>query len=208
MTLETLFISFVEYRSAVLLILFLAPWLALGLCVAIPGKREEPFILSFNLGMAFVSLLLSIGYLMYASSTGGWSRVIQEADILLMLAPCYYAGVSLWVTQQRLPLAQVPMFRAVQSLALIGTGYLGVAWFLSKIRFLVFSYVPFQFLVMLFLGLLGLIYFGYLRLTGKDLKHSGSSSPSDFPPRRDRSGNASDSSIEEELDRLRKNNNR
>ncbi len=198
MTLQALFTWFVNYKSVILLLLFFAPWLALGLCVAIPGRREEPFILSFNLGMAFFSLLLAIGYLMYATSSGGWVKVIQEADILLMLAPCYYVGVSLWVTKQRLPLEQVSAFRAIQSLALIGVGYLGIAWFLSKIRFLIFSYVPFQFLVILLLGLLGVMYFGYLRLTGKDTKQSDRS---DFP----RSNSArSDSAIDEELERLRR----
>lgn len=197
MTLQTLFTWFVNYKSVILLLLFFAPWLALGLCVAIPGRREEPFILSFNLGMACFSLLLAIGYLMYATSSGGWAKVIQEADILLMLAPCYYVGVSLWVTKQRLPLEQVPAFRAIQSLALIGAGYLGIAWFLGKIRFLIFSYVPFQFLVLLLLGLLGVMYLGYLRLTGKDTEQSDRS---DFPH-----GNSarSNSAIDEELERLR-----
>ncbi|ESA33952.1 hypothetical protein N836_19325 [Leptolyngbya sp. Heron Island J] len=135
---------------------------------------------------------------MYATSSGGWARVIQEADILLMLAPCYYVGVSLWVTKQRLPLEQVSTFRAIQSLALIGVGYLGIAWFLSKIRFLIFSYVPFQFLVILLLGLLGVMYFGYLRLTGKDTNQSDRP---DFP----RGDSAqSNSSIDKELERLRR----
>ena len=199
MTLQTIFAGFVEYRTVVLLLLFVAPWLALGLCVAIPGRREEPFILSFNLGMACLSLLMAIGYLAYANSTGGWTQIVQEADILLISAPCYYVGVSLWVTRQRLPLEQVPAFRAIQGLALVGVGYLGVTWFLSKIRFLVFSYIPFPLLVMLFLGLLGVAYVGYLRLTGKDTQvfrqdESGDSSP------------FSDRSIDEELERLRRGN--
>lgn len=197
MTLQTLFTWFVNHRSVILLLLFFAPWLALGLCVVIPGRREEPFILNFNLGMACLSLLFAVGYLMYATSSGGWARVIQEADILLMLAPCYYVGVSLWVTQQRLPLEQVPAFRAIQGLAFIGVGYLGIAWFLSKVHFLIFSYVPFQFLMILVLGLLGVMYFGYLRLTGKDTNQSDRS---DFPR-----GNSarSNSTIDEELERLR-----
>ncbi len=204
MTLQTIFTWFVNYRAVILLLLFLAPWLALGLCVVIPGRREEPFILSFNLGMACFSLLLAMGYLMYATSSGGWTRVVREADILLMLAPCYYVGVSLWVTKQRLPLEQVPAFRAIQSLALIGVGYLGIAWFLSKIRFLIFSYVPFQFLVLLLLGLLGVIYFGYLRLTGKDTQQSGRSG---FPRGSSARSNSTARNIDEELERLRRQNN-
>ena len=201
MTLQTLFTWFVTYRYLVLLLLFFAPWLALGLCVAIPGRREEPFILSFNLGMACLSLLMAIGYWVYATSHGGLARVIQEADILLLLAPCYYVGVSLWITKQRLPLEQVPAFRAMQGLALLGVSYLGIAWFLSKIRFLVFSYVPFSFLVLLLLGLLGVMYFGYLRLTGKDTERSSRPNASrDSSVRSQPAAN----SIDEELKRLRR----
>ncbi|NEQ52189.1 MAG: hypothetical protein F6K11_18955, partial [Leptolyngbya sp. SIO3F4] len=138
---------------------------------------------------------------MYATNAGGWTRVIQEADILLMLAPCYYVGVSLWVTKQRLPLEQVPAFRAVQGLALIGVGYLGVAWFLSKIRFMIFSYVPFHVLVALLLGLLGVMYFGYLRLTGKDTEQSNRS---DSYRGGSDQANAAAESIDEELERLRR----
>jgi hypothetical protein len=199
MTLQSLFTLFVEYRAAVLLLLFFAPWLALGLCIAIPGRREEPFILNFNLAMACLSLLMAVGYLMYATNTGGWTRVVQEADLLLMLAPCYYVGVSLWVTRQRLPLDQVPAFRAMQGLALIGAGYLGVAWFLSKVRFLIFSYLPFPVLLLLFLGLVAVIYMGYLRLTGKDAEHPPSSRESGTKAFPDVAG------IDDELERLRRN---
>ncbi len=197
MTLQALFTAFVTHKPAVLLGLFFAPWLALGLCIAIPGRREEPFILSFNLGMAALSLLMAIGYVMYATSQGGWARVVQEADVLLMLAPCYYVGVSLWVTKQRLPLEAVPAFRVIQGLAFIGMGYLGIAWFLSKIRFLVFSYVPFPFLVMLLLGLLGVMYVGYLRVTGKDTERSPRPG-TDHPT-------SPATSIDEELEQLRRN---
>ena len=198
MTLQSLFTLVVEYKPAVLLLLFFAPWVALALCMVIPGRQEEPFILSFNLGMACLSLLMAVGYLLYATNTGGWARVVQEADILLVLAPCYYVGVSLWVTRQRLPLEQVPAFRAMQGLALIGAGYLALAWFLSKIRFLIFSYVPFPVLVVLFLGLLGVVYVGYLRLTGKDTEHSATTGPS-------AGGTAAGANgIEDELERLRR----
>lgn len=200
MTLQALFTWFVAYKPAVLLLLFFAPWLALGLCAAIPGRREEPFILSFNLAMACLSLLMAIGYLAYATGSGGWTRVVEEADILLVLAPCYYVAVSLWVTKQRLPLEQVPAYRAMQGLAVVGVGYLGLAWVLGKIRFLVFSYMPFQFLLVLLLGLLGVMYFGYLRLRGKDTDRAAAH-------RQPRDGAAgappTTNSIDEELEHLR-----
>lgn len=84
--------------------LLVLPWLALGLCVAIPIKRIETLVLNFNLGMAFLSLCLALGYILYATSQGGWRKIIQEADMLLLLSPFYYAGVSLWIARQRVSL--------------------------------------------------------------------------------------------------------
>ena len=147
-----------------------APWVAWGICAAIPGKKEEPLILSCNLMMATVSLLLSVGYLWYITQTAGTGGFVQDVDILFVLAPCYYMAVSLWVTRQRLPLAQVPAARAIQGLALVGAGYLGLAWLLSKLRIVLFSFLPFPLLVLIVLGLLSVGYMGYQRVTGADLR--------------------------------------
>ena len=183
-----------------------APWVALGICIAVPGDKEEPFVLNFNLSMAIFSLMMAVGYVWYAASTAGLSRVVQEADILLILAPCYYVGVSLWITRQRLPLTQIPVVRIVQGAALIGAGYLGVTWVLGKLRILLFSFIPFELLVAFLLGLLGLAYLGYLRLTGKDLNENAGATARDrtqsktpYP-----SGMQPEQSIDEELEAIRR----
>lgn len=169
MTVHDFFTLLNDYKILILLFILAAPWIALGICIAVPGQREEPFVLSLNLGMALVSLLMATGYVLFATSNGGWARVFEEADVLLMVAPCYYVGVSLWITKQRLPLNQIPVVRMVQGLALIATGYLGIAWFLRKIRIVIFSYIPFQYVLLLILGLAAVAYLGYQRLTGADI---------------------------------------
>ena len=172
MTVQDFFTLLNDYKIFVLLFILAAPWMALGICIAVPGQREEPFVLSLNLGMALVSLLMATGYMLFATNNGGWARVFEEADVLLMFAPCYYVGVSLWITKQRLPLNQIPVVRMVQGLALIATGYLGIAWFLRKIRIVIFSYIPFQYVLLLMLGLAAVAYLGYQRLTGADISET------------------------------------
>ena len=201
MTFQDFFTFLNEYQPLILLCILAAPWVALGICIAVPGQREEPFVLSLNLGMALISLLLALGYLFFATNNGGWARVFEEADILLMMAPCYYVGVSLWVTRQRLPLNQIPVVRMVQGLALIATGYLGIAWFLRKIRIYVFSYIPFQYLLLLLLGLAAVAYLGYLRVTGEDVK--GTAKKTSPGIRGDRP-HQSYETIDEELEALRR----
>ncbi|MEO0768173.1 MAG: hypothetical protein AAFY72_01875 [Cyanobacteria bacterium J06649_4] len=148
------------------------------------------------------------------SKIAGVSRIVQEADILLMLAPCYYVGVSLWIAKQRLPLSEVPAFRAIQGLALIGAGYLGLVWLLSRIRVLIFSFLPFQFLVLLLLGLVAVAYLGYQRLIGADVNSAQGPYASSQCTRRPRGSSSNRASrreptmheptIDEELDALRK----
>ena len=209
MTLQQFYALLADYRPAILLFMLIAPWVSLGICIAIPGKKEEPFVLSFNLAMAVVSLLMVAGYVWYATYTAGISKVIQEADVLLMLAPCYYVGVSLWVARQRLPLSQIPAFRMLQGLAFIAAAYMGLAWILSKLRIILFSFLPIEVLLVIVLGLLSVGYLGYQKLIGADPTAAQSGRNSSRASRggvsgRDRPSSSQGTTIEEELDALRK----
>ncbi|MGD1865576.1 MAG: hypothetical protein ACFB0D_13565 [Phormidesmis sp.] len=201
MTFQQLYSLLYDYKPAILLLMLLAPWLSWGICVVVPGQKEEPFVLSCNLVMATVSLLLTAGYMWYTTSTGGINKVVQDVDILLVLAPCYYVGISLWITRQRLPLAQVPAARAIQGLALIGAGYLGIAWLFSKLRIVLFSFLPAQFLLLILLGLVAIGYMGYQRITGQDLTSTSNSQSAGAPPT---PFSTSEPSIDDELEALRR----
>ncbi len=95
MTLKELFLWFLQYRELIVGLMLIAPWVSWLICVAIPGNREEPLVLNFNLALALLIILGEIGYVLYATNTGRWTKVVREADILLLLAPLYYVTVSL-----------------------------------------------------------------------------------------------------------------
>jgi hypothetical protein len=166
MTLETLFLKLMEYRAILVPALFLAPWLAYLLCAVISGKREEPFILSLNLGLAVLSLLMWAGYLVYATSTGGWQQVIRQADVMLLLAPVYYFATSLWLSRYRLPLSDIPAFRTIQGLAIMVGVFLALSWLMSRVHIVFFSYIPFSLFLLLIVTLLGIGYTGYRKVVG------------------------------------------
>jgi hypothetical protein len=163
MSLEALFVWIAEHRVQVLTAFLLAPWLTWCLCQAIPGCREESFLLSVNLWLAVISLLMTVGYLSYASNTGGWSLVVEQADVLLLLAPPYYAIASLWMSRQRMPLREIPAFKTLQGLVVVGAVYFAIAALFSRIRIYFFSYLPFASFLWLLAVLLSLGYWGYLR---------------------------------------------
>ena len=201
MTLQELFLFFLEHRAIIVGLMMTAPWLSWLICVAIPGQQEEPLVLNINLGLALLSLLGEVGYLLYATNTGGWSQVVSEADLLLLLAPLYYVVVSLWVSRQRLPLSQLPAFRVIQGLGMIAVAYLLLSLIMSKIRLIFFSYLPFGFFLLLLASLVGLAYLGYLRLRG----HETSSEQSDFKTTRSSPKNKQlNDEVSGELERLRR----
>ena len=200
MTLEELFLLFIEYRGIIVGLMLIAPWLSWLICIVIPGKREEPFVLNLNLGLALLIVLGEIGYILYATNTGGWSKVVREADLLLLLAPLYYVTVSLWLTRQRLPLSQLRAFRILQGVGMIAGAYLLLSWIESKIRLVLFSYLPFGFLLLLLASLVGLAYLGYLRIRG----HETWSGKSGRKGNSHRPQNKQVNEVEDELERLRR----
>ena len=134
-------------------------------------------------------MLGELGYLFYATNTGGWSQVVREADLLLLLAPLYYLGVSLWVSRQRLPLSQLSTFRVLQGLGMIAAAFLLLSWIMNKIRLILVSYLPLGFFLLVLASLVSLAYLGYLRLRG----HENSSEESQL-----------NDEVEGDLERLRR----
>lgn len=159
MTLEVIYRFFAEQSLLLVLLMVVAPWITWLICFLIPGYREEPLLLSINLWLATISLLIWIGYIAFATNQGGWGRIVGEANIFLLIAPVYYILLSLWITKQRLPLSMVPAFRTLQGLMVMGGVFLVLSWILTKIRIVIFSFIPFSG----FLGFLAaLVLIGYL----------------------------------------------
>lgn len=166
MTLESLFGAIVEYRVPIILLILAAPWLAYLICYLIPGQKEEPFVLSVNLGMATLGMLLLSGYLAYATNTGGWQLVVRQADVLLLLLPPYHLIASLWLSRQRLPLQLIPAFRTLQGIAMMAGAFLLLSWFASRIHIIFFSFLPFTSFLWVLAIVVGMGYLGYRKVVG------------------------------------------
>ncbi len=208
MSLEALFIWIAVHRVQVLGAFLLAPWLTGCLCQAIPGRREEAFLLSINLWLAVSSLLLAVGYLTYASNTGGWSLVVKQADVLLLLAPPYYVIASLWMSRQRMSLSEIPAFKTLQGLMVMGAVYFAIAALFSRMRIYFFSYLPFSSFLWLLAALLGIGYWGYLRFVESVSSSTRNQTRQTPEPRAGNSQGSSaahpDLSVDQELEQLRR----
>ena len=164
MSIGTLYSEILSYRLPLGLLLFVSPWVTYLACALIPGKREEPSLLSVNLALSTLSILMLVGYLAFALNTGGWAKVVNQADVILLVLPIYHVIASLYLAQLRLPLQRIPAFRTMQGLVMLGAAFFALSWVLSKIRIILFSYLPFG----TFLGLMALLvvlgYVGYRKI--------------------------------------------
>ncbi len=164
MTIETLFLTLLEYRIPIALAILAAPWLTYVICALIPGQREEPFVLSVNLTLAVISLLMLTGYLAYTTNLGGWQQVVQQADLLLLFLPIYYLLTSLWISKRRLPLHLIPAFRTLQGLMMMAGIFLVLSWLAEKIRIILFSFIPFSYFLLFLAVLVAVAYAGYRKI--------------------------------------------
>lgn len=168
MTFESVYLAIQAQKELLTILMVVSPWVAYVICKLIPGKREEPFILSANLTLSVISLLLWAGYLAYATNTGGWTLVVKQADLILLFLPLYHLITSLWLSRQCIPLELIPAFRTLQGLALMAGVFLTLSWLMARIRVVLFSFLPFPAFLWSLALLLGLGYIGYLKVIGQE----------------------------------------
>ena len=168
MTLQGLFETIIIAKQPVIWLMLAAPWVTFFLCLIIPGKREEPFLLSVNLTLAVISMLMLVGYLAYSTNIGGWAKVVKEAELVLLVLPPYYLMTSLWLSRQRLPLNTIPAFRTLQGLMVIGGVFLIFSWIISRMYFVFFTRLSFPGFLVAIAILLAIAYWGYWKLFDKE----------------------------------------
>jgi vacuolar-type H+-ATPase subunit I/STV1 len=166
MTLESFYDLLVRNYIPIVILLVAAPFVAWFLCYLIPGRREEPLVLSINFGLALASMALWAGYIAYALNTRGLESIAREANLLLLVAPPLYLILSFWLASRRLPLSQIPAFRTMQGIAMMFAVYLVIAWLAQRIHIVFFSYMPFSGFLVILAVLLLVAYFGFRRAFG------------------------------------------
>ncbi len=166
MTLEALFTTLNTHATLITLGVLVAPWLVWIVCDLIPGRAEEPWILSLNLMAAVASMMLWVGYLAYVSNISGWETLIKQANVFLLFMPPYYLVSSIWVSRQLLPLSEIPAFRTLQGVMLMTGVYLVLAWLIGRIRIWFVSFIPATVVLWILAGLLLIGYLGYRRAVG------------------------------------------
>ena len=90
---------------------------------------------------------------------------VLDTDLFVQVLPVVSMIATLLIIRQSVDFARIPGFRKLSGLCLMIFVTLALMWGLDRTRIFAFTYLPFQYLVFIFIGLFALLYFGWTRLT-------------------------------------------
>jgi len=91
-------------------------------------------------------------------------RSILQTDIFTQILPVLSMVLTLGIIRRDVDLDYIPGFDKLGGLLMIITALLAIMWIVDRTRLLVFTYVPFQYVLLIIAGLLVLIRFGWKRI--------------------------------------------
>lgn len=164
MTLQDLF-GWLGQHPTPLIVFFVAlPLAAIGLGFVTKNKTYES---NWRYGYsALVYLVCVPGIFAVALSVYFFlfeRRSILQTDVLTQILPVAVMLFTLWIIRRSLPFEVIPGFKKISGLMLMIFCALSLMWFIDRTRIMVFSYLPFQYLLGIFAVLLGLMVYGWNR---------------------------------------------
>lgn len=108
-----------------------------------------------------------------AFAFGVYLIVVERQSILtlnlyLTLVPVLSMLLTLLIIRRNVDLDLVPGFDKITGFMLMIFVLIAFMWFLSRIRLVIFSYMPLQYFAFIFLGLLFLLIYGWRKLSGSN----------------------------------------
>ena len=95
-------------------------------------------------------------------------RSIFEMDIYTQVLPILSMVVSLLLIQKNVPLDEIPGFGRLSALVMMIMAVMVLMWIVDKTRIFVFTYLPFQYVFLIFAVLFIIFRFGWGRLIETD----------------------------------------
>ena len=167
MTLQELF-DFLSDRPIWLLSYFLLVPLTALVVNKLSGSKalENPwdFIYSVLVFMVAIPGLLAVAFNVYLFLFE--RRSIFQINIVTQLLPIVSFIATLTIMRKNVVLEQIPGFGKVSSLIVMIFGALGIMWVMDRMRifFVAFTFMPFQYVIGIFIAVLVIIRLSWKRL--------------------------------------------
>lgn len=91
---------------------------------------------------------------------------IFQANIYTQILPILSMVLTLFLIHNNADLDRIPGFGKLSGLVMMLVTILGLMWILDRTRLLMFSYLPFQYVLLIFVGVLLVFRLGWSRLWG------------------------------------------
>jgi hypothetical protein len=162
MTLQDVFIAVGDYRTTTILFFVLLPVLALAIGI-IGGTKDHlsPWKYFYSVIVYLVSIpgVFAVGFNAYLFLFQ--RQDIMQTNLLLQVLPILSMVITVFILKRNIKLDFIPGFDKIYGFWLMLFAAMFLMWLLEKIRIVVFSFLPFQYLLFIFLLLFGAIYFGW-----------------------------------------------
>ena len=92
-------------------------------------------------------------------------RPILQTDMYTQILPILTMAVTLAIMRRNVNFNHIPGFGKLSGLFIVIMAAFLVMWLLDKLKIFVFSYMPFHYLIFIFLGILFVVMLGWRKLT-------------------------------------------
>lgn len=127
-----------------------------------PWKYLYSALLYFSCVPGIFAVTLSVYFFLFER------RSIMETDVYTQILPVASMLLTIFIIRKNVDLENVPGFDKLSGLIMIITAALGIMWFVDKTRIWVLTYVPFQYVFLIFIALLLVIRFGWSKITSRE----------------------------------------
>ncbi len=90
---------------------------------------------------------------------------IMQTDLLLQVLPIFSMLLTVFILKKNINLEYIPGFDKIYALWMMLFAAMSIMWFLERVQIIVFSFLPFQYLLLAFLGLFAILYFGWRKFS-------------------------------------------
>ncbi len=92
-------------------------------------------------------------------------RSIMDTNVLLQVLPIASMLLTFFIIKRQVKIDALPGFHRLGGLVMMISAAMAIMWFIDKVRIIVFSYMPIQYLFIFLLVLLVLIRLGWKRMS-------------------------------------------
>lgn len=140
----------------------LAGWLGKGEGHISPWKYLYSTLIYLVSVPGIFAVTLSIYFFLFER------RSIMQTDVFVQILPIVSMIATLLIIRRNVRLEYIPGFDKLSGLITMITATLAIMWFIDRTRIIAFTYIPFQYVILIFIGLLVAIRLGWRRLFADD----------------------------------------